>query len=141
MSYLYTCLYRHFIFSCSEWTSEELAVEVTFSYPSYKVPKFYVNSLALSSSAARALFPTLADLIREKAGGKPVIIIGVTNRPDSLDQALRIAGRFGREIWPSMADEVRRGGCYPGLLFIIILTPQIFIMVYHSISPRMICLR
>jgi len=26
--------------------------------------------------------------------GKPVIIIGATNRPDSLDPALRRAGRF-----------------------------------------------
>lgn len=29
---------------------------------------------------------------------EPVIIIGATNRPDSLDPALRRAGRFDHEI-------------------------------------------
>jgi len=106
------------VFSCSERTNEGLAVEVTFSYPSYKVPKFHVNSLTLSSSAARPLFPTLANLTREKTSGKPVIIIGATNRPDSLYQALRIAGRFDREICLNMPDEVRREKYYPGLLLI-----------------------
>lgn len=81
-------------FSCSERIKEGLAVEVTFSYPSYKTPKFYVNSLALSSSAARPLFPTLADLTPKKTCGKPVIIISATNRPNSRDRVLGIAGRL-----------------------------------------------
>lgn len=34
----------------------------------------------------------------EKTGGKPVIVIAATNRPDTLDPALRRAGRFNREI-------------------------------------------
>jgi len=91
------------VFSCSERTDEGL-VEVTSSCPC-KVPKFHVNSLALSSSAVRPLFPTLTDITREKTGGKTVIIIGVTNRPDSL---LRIAGRFAREFCLNMPDDVRR---------------------------------
>lgn len=37
-------------------------------------------------------------LSMENTKGKPVIIIGATNRPDSLDPALRRAGRFDREI-------------------------------------------
>ncbi|RPA93098.1 AAA-domain-containing protein [Choiromyces venosus 120613-1] len=39
------------------------------------------------------------DLILEKTGGKPVMIIGATNQPDSLDPALRRAGRFDRETY------------------------------------------
>ena len=98
MSHSHTCLYLYLIWSCSERTNEELAVEVTFSYPSYKVPRFHVNSLTLSSSTARPLFPTLTDLTREKTCGKAFIIISAINRPNSLYQALRIVGRFSREI-------------------------------------------
>ncbi|PWW74742.1 AAA-domain-containing protein [Tuber magnatum] len=45
-------------------------------------------------------------LTLEKTGGKPVMIIGATNRPDSLDPALRKAGRFDREICLKVPDEV-----------------------------------
>jgi ribosome biogenesis ATPase len=39
---------------------------------------------------------------------EPVIIIGATNRPDSLDPALRRAGRFDREISMGVPDEKSR---------------------------------
>ena len=48
------------------------------------------------------------DLTLEKTGGKPVMIIGATNRPDSLDPALRRAGRFDREICLGVPDEAGR---------------------------------
>lgn len=38
----------------------------------------------------------------------PVMIIGATNRPDSLDPALRRAGRFDREIRLSIPDQKAR---------------------------------
>ncbi|OAF54208.1 hypothetical protein VC83_09503 [Pseudogymnoascus destructans] len=38
------------------------------------------------------------DMALEKTDGKPVIIIAATNRPDSIDPALRRAGRFNKEI-------------------------------------------
>jgi ribosome biogenesis ATPase len=44
----------------------------------------------------------------EKTDFKPVIIIGATNRPDSLDPALRRAGRFDREIAIGVPDEKAR---------------------------------
>ncbi|KAI9678181.1 MAG: hypothetical protein M1817_006126 [Caeruleum heppii] len=48
------------------------------------------------------------DLALEKTDGKPVIIIAATNRPDSLDPALRRAGRFNKEINLSVPDEAAR---------------------------------
>ncbi|KAI9662181.1 MAG: hypothetical protein M1829_006163, partial [Trizodia sp. TS-e1964] len=48
------------------------------------------------------------DLALEKTDGKPVIIIAATNRPDSLDPALRRAGRFNKEINLSVPDQSAR---------------------------------
>jgi ribosome biogenesis ATPase len=44
------------------------------------------------------LLTCLDDLALEKTDGKPVIVMAATNRPDSLDPALRRGGRFDKEI-------------------------------------------
>ncbi|KAI6039914.1 P-loop containing nucleoside triphosphate hydrolase protein [Pisolithus marmoratus] len=44
----------------------------------------------------------------EKNDNKPVIVIGATNRPDSLDAALRRAGRFDHEVSMGVPDEEAR---------------------------------
>ncbi|SCV04228.1 LAME_0H16776g1_1 [Lachancea meyersii CBS 8951] len=54
------------------------------------------------------LLTSMDELSFEKTGGKPVIIIGATNRPDSLDAALRRAGRFDREICLNVPNELSR---------------------------------
>ncbi|KAG6833114.1 hypothetical protein H0H87_011222 [Tephrocybe sp. NHM501043] len=48
------------------------------------------------------------DLSWEKTDSKPVIVMGATNRPDSLDAALRRAGRFDHEISMGVPDEDAR---------------------------------
>jgi len=48
------------------------------------------------------------DLALEKTDGKPVMIIAATNRPDSLDSALRRAGRFNKEINLGVPNEQAR---------------------------------
>lgn len=55
-------------------------------------------------------FPFLSylDLSLAKTDGNPVMIIGATNRPDSLDPALRRAGRFDREICMNVPDDQAR---------------------------------
>ena len=49
-----------------------------------------------------------SDLSWEKNDNKPVVLIGATNRPDSLDAALRRAGRFDHEISIGVPDEEAR---------------------------------
>lgn len=48
------------------------------------------------------------EMTLEKLAGKPVVILAATNRPDSLDPALRRAGRFDREICLNVPDEEGR---------------------------------
>ncbi|KAI8338398.1 P-loop containing nucleoside triphosphate hydrolase protein [Chlamydoabsidia padenii] len=54
------------------------------------------------------LLTCMDDLSWDKTDNKPVMIIGATNRPDSLDAALRRAGRFDREISMGVPDEKAR---------------------------------
>ncbi|CAH7690694.1 adenosinetriphosphatase [Phakopsora pachyrhizi] len=54
------------------------------------------------------LLTCLDDLSLEKTEGKPVIVIGATNRPDSLDPALRRGGRFDHEILMGVPGEKAR---------------------------------
>jgi ribosome biogenesis ATPase len=54
------------------------------------------------------LLTCMDDLSLEKTNNKPVLLIGATNRPDSLDPALRRAGRFDREIGMTVPDEEAR---------------------------------
>ncbi|PVH17488.1 uncharacterized protein CXQ87_000374 [Candidozyma duobushaemuli] len=54
------------------------------------------------------LLTLMDELTLENTDGKPVIVMGATNRPDSLDSALRRAGRFDREICLNVPDEEQR---------------------------------
>ena len=54
------------------------------------------------------LLTLMDELTLDKTGNKPVIVIGATNRPDSLDSALRRAGRFDREICLNVPNEAQR---------------------------------
>lgn len=54
------------------------------------------------------LLTLMDELTLENTDGKPVIVLGATNRPDSLDSALRRAGRFDREICLNVPNEVQR---------------------------------
>jgi SpoVK/Ycf46/Vps4 family AAA+-type ATPase len=63
-----------------------------------------------SCQILNSAFPYI-DLSWEKTDNKPVMIIGATNRPDSLDPALRRAGRFDHEIAMGVPDEQAREQC------------------------------
>ncbi|KAK2498295.1 hypothetical protein MC885_017562, partial [Smutsia gigantea] len=51
---------------------------------------------------------TCMDDLNNVAAAAQVLVIGATNRPDSLDPALRRAGRFDREICLGIPDEASR---------------------------------
>ena len=51
------------------------------------------------------LLTCMDDLALDKTNGKPVIVLAATNRPDSLDAALRRGGRFDKEINLSVPNE------------------------------------
>ena len=62
---------------------------------------FFVNKASEENSMA-------SDLSWEKTDNKPIIVMGATNRPDSLDAALRRAGRFDHEISMGVPDDDAR---------------------------------
>ncbi|KAI9835585.1 MAG: hypothetical protein M1819_002036 [Sarea resinae] len=51
------------------------------------------------------LLTCMDDLALEKTDGKAVVVLAATNRPDSLDPALRRGGRFDKEINMSVPNE------------------------------------
>jgi ribosome biogenesis ATPase len=54
------------------------------------------------------LLSCMDELTLDNCGGKPVLVIGATNRPDSLDAAMRRAGRFDREVGMTVPDAAAR---------------------------------
>lgn len=54
------------------------------------------------------LLISMDSLAMEKNNGKPVIVLAATNRPDSLDPALRRGGRFDTEINMGVPNESMR---------------------------------
>lgn len=51
------------------------------------------------------LLTCMDEIALEKTDGKPVIVLAATNRPDSLDAALRRGGRFDKEINMTVPSE------------------------------------
>ncbi|CAN6634203.1 ribosome biogenesis ATPase Rix7p [Trichomonascus vanleenenianus] len=54
------------------------------------------------------LLTCMDSIAMEQTGGKPVMVIGATNRPHSIDAALRRGGRFDAEISMKVPDQVAR---------------------------------
>ena len=74
----------------------------------------------MARSFVGQMLACIDNLTLRKTGGKPVIIIGTTHQPDSLDPALRTGGTFDKEICIKMPNEVGREKYYPKLLLMLI---------------------
>ncbi|XP_023386787.1 nuclear valosin-containing protein-like isoform X3 [Pteropus vampyrus] len=70
-------------------------------------PKREVASKDMERRIVAQLLTCMDDLNNVAATAR-VLVIGATNRPDSLDPALRRAGRFDREICLGIPDEASR---------------------------------
>jgi ribosome biogenesis ATPase len=75
------------------------------------------------------------DMALEKTGGKPVIIIAATNRPDSLDPALRRAGRFNKEINLGVPNEQAREKILRALTQKLTLAPDFDYRSLAKLTP------
>ncbi|KAG5192059.1 putative ribosome biogenesis ATPase RIX7 [Tribonema minus] len=71
-------------------------------------PKRETSSRGMEKRIVAQLLTCMDSLSLENTGGKPVIVIGATNRPNDLDSALRRAGRFDREICLGVPDQQGR---------------------------------
>ena len=61
-------------------------------------PKRETSQREMERRMVAQLLSCLDELSLDQTDGKPVLVMGATNRPDSIDPALRRAGRFDREI-------------------------------------------
>lgn len=68
---------------------------------------------------------TTLDELGEKEGGNQVLVVGATNRPDSLDPALRRAGRFDREVCMGIPDKEARAHILRVVLGRLALAPEV----------------
>ena len=64
--------------------------------------------ISLSTVLRQMIIDILASIIDLDQADSDVLLIGATNRPDSLDPALRRAGRFDREICLGIPDKAAR---------------------------------
>lgn len=71
-------------------------------------PKRDDSSRGMEKRIVAQLSASLDSLSLENTGGSPVIVIGATSRPGSIDASLRRAGRFDREIALPIPDEPAR---------------------------------
>lgn len=68
----------------------------------------FINTTPRLSPAASRFFALCLTDLNSLAVPAQLLVVGATNRPDSLDPALRRAGRFDREICMGIPDEAAR---------------------------------
>lgn len=71
-------------------------------------PKRESSQREMEKRIVAQLLTCMDDLALDKTGGKAVIVLAATNRPDALDPALRRGGRFDKEINMSVPSEAVR---------------------------------
>lgn len=75
------------------------------------------------------------DELSARDNGDRVLVIGATNRPDSLDPALRRAGRFDREVCLGIPDKDARAKILAVHTEKVALAPNISLSTIASLTP------
>lgn len=70
-----------------------------------------------------------------RENGDRVLVIGATNRPDSLDPALRRAGRFDREVCLGIPDRDARAKILAVHTEKLALAPNVSLTTIASLTP------
>ncbi|RDI76685.1 hypothetical protein Vi05172_g13332 [Venturia inaequalis] len=71
-------------------------------------PKRDTSQSQMEKRIVAQLLLSMDSLAMEQNDGKPVIVLAATNRPDSIDPALRRGGRFDTEINMGVPNELMR---------------------------------
>ncbi|KAL8841904.1 MAG: hypothetical protein Q9170_000777 [Blastenia crenularia] len=81
------------------------------------------------------LLTCMDDLALEKTLGKAVIVMAATNRPDSLDPALRRGGRFDKEINLGVPSEPVRGQILKALTRQMVISEELDLDRLAKLTP------
>lgn len=81
------------------------------------------------------LLTCMDDLALEKTDGKAVIVLAATNRPDSLDPALRRGGRFDKEINLGVPNEIVRAQILRALTRQMVLSEELDMGRLAKLTP------
>ncbi|KAL8960030.1 MAG: hypothetical protein Q9193_003199 [Seirophora villosa] len=81
------------------------------------------------------LLTCMDDLALEKTDGKAVIVLAATNRPDSLDPALRRGGRFDKEINLGVPNETVREQILRALTRQMVLSEELDFRHLAKLTP------
>jgi ribosome biogenesis ATPase len=98
-------------------------------------PKRETASRGMERRIVAQLLTCLDSLTMENTNGQPVMVIGATNRPNSLDPALRRAGRFDREICMSVPDKNARARILKVLCTKLKLAGEVDIQLIAKSTP------
>ena len=98
-------------------------------------PKRETSQREMEKRIVAQLLTCLDDLALEKTDGKPVIVLAATNRPDSLDAALRRGGRFDKEINMSVPSEPVREKILRALTREMALSPDVDLKLLAKRTP------
>lgn len=88
-------------------------------------PKRESTQSQMDKRIVAQLLISMDSLAMENNNGKPVIVMATTNRPNSIDPALRRGGRFDTEINMGVPDEQTRKQILKTLTKEIILGPDV----------------
>jgi len=93
---------------------------------------FYI----ISSNEIHVFFLSIFFLeLNLNENGDRVLVIGATNRPDSLDPALRRAGRFDREVCLGIPDREARAKILAVHTEKVALAPNVSLSTIAALTP------